>query len=280
MTRNAFLLLFGLFPLSGFATVDSPLVQGLAGASRVGIPREGLFSNPASLAFLSEAFAFLHYQVPRVPDYNAGGRGLNVGIYDGGDKNWKGAFGYSRVAKARILANRQSYIDRREFRFAAAHAVTGNILAGMAARLTKIQNVPSPANFLEGDLGAIFPVFGDMRGGLTLENLLDKEDEAPRTLGAGLSYSLGYGFQLMADGYRLMNGTKAGERGWSLAIEGSLTAGFMARAGLSEEAYRALKGWSAGLSWLGPRVSFDYALKSVGSGPKEKTHIFGLTMML
>jgi hypothetical protein len=99
-------------------------------------------------------------------------------------------------------------------------------------------------------------------------------------MGVGANYSFGYGFILYADGYRLMSGTKTGERGWSLAAELGLSGSFFARAGMFEEAYRGNKGWSVGISWLGPRASVDYAMKIAGKGPLERSHIFGLTLAL
>ncbi|HEY8279991.1 MAG TPA: hypothetical protein VIH99_10220 [Bdellovibrionota bacterium] len=283
MTRNAFLLfvLAGLF-LGGsisFATVDSPMVQGMGGANRFGVPREGLFANPASLAYLDSAFGFFHYQMPKIPDFNSKGRAFSVGLYDGGT-NIKGAFGYSRVAKARISNNRQSYIDRSEFRFGSAHSITGNVMGGMAFRWIKNHNEPNYERFLEGDLGALFPLFADIRGGLTLENVFSREGDSPRTLGGGAVYAFGSGFQLMADGYRIMTGVKEGERGWVLAGDVALAGDFSVRAGLFEEAYTALKGWSWGVSWAGPRASFDYAMKTMGKGPTERSHTLGMTLAL
>ena len=96
-------------------------------------------------------------------------------------------------------------------------------------------------------------------------------------MGLGAAYSLGHGITLFADGYRLMRGSREGERGWALASELTLSGSFKARGGLFEEAYRAFKGWSLGLSWMGPRASFDYTMKTAGTGPREKTHIFGMT---
>ncbi|MGZ6423316.1 MAG: hypothetical protein ACXWSR_20470 [Bdellovibrionota bacterium] len=255
-------------------------MQGLAGATRAGVTREALFSNPASVANIENTFGFFHYEMPKIPDYNAGGRSFNAGLYDGGDKTWKGGFGYSRIAKARIINNHQGYIDRREFRFSSGHEIYSGVTGGIAGRYIKNYNDSDSGSFLEADAGVLFPLFNDLHGGLTFENILNREDETPQTIGAGAAYSFGYGIQVIADGYRLMSGTKNGERGWSLAGELGLTGDVLARAGIFEEAYRGLKGWSLGASWIGPRIQLDYALKTAGKGPKEKSHIFGLTMSL
>jgi hypothetical protein len=263
------------------ATADSPVVQSLGGAGRAGIPREALFSNPAAVAQVNNSFGFLHYSIPKIADYNAGGRAYNVGIYDGGSQRWKGGFSYSRVSKANIVrGGQQGYEDRSEIRFATGHAVWNNLLAGLQTRYIKKHSNPETGHYFDGNLGVIFPLFNDLRGGLTWENVLNKEDNLPSTIGAGATYTLGYGIVLFADGYRLMSGTREGERGWALGGELLLSGDFTARAGMFEEAYRNLKGWSLGLSWAGPRLSFDYALRTTGKGPKEKEHILGLTMAM
>ncbi len=285
MTHNAFLS--GLFLITAIiysppslATVESPVVQGLGGATRAGVPREAVFSNPASVVNVSHTFSFFHYQIPKIPDFNAGGRAFNVGMYDGGSNTWKGGFAYTRTSKATVVNKRQSYLDRSDFRFSTGHNLFGSIDGGFATRWTSTPEIQDGRRFFEFDLGILFPLFGDLRGGLTYENLLNKEDSSPATIGAGASYTLGYGINLLADGYRLMSGTKEGERGWALAVELSLAGNFLARAGIFEEAYTAVKGWSLGASWLGPRASFDYALKTRGQGPKEKIHVLGLTLAL
>jgi hypothetical protein len=158
------------------------------------------------------------------------------------------------------------------------HEIAGGITGGLATRLIKNYNASDSGSFLEGDLGILFPLFKDLHGGITLENILNREDELPQTVGIGAAYSLGYGIQVLADGYRLMSGTKNGERGWALAGELGLTGSLLARGGLFEEAYRGLKGYSFGASWMGPRMQLDYAYKLTGKGPKEREHIFGLTI--
>jgi|GEM_PF-5456767 len=256
------------------------MVQSMGGAGRAGIPRESLFSNPAAVAQIDNSFGFMHYSIPKVPDFNAGGRAYNVGIYDGGNTHWKGGFGYSRVSKANVTRGRQGYEDRSEFRFATGHAIAGNITGGLLTRYVKTHSNPESSRYFEGTLGILFPIFADLRGGLTWENVFGKEDHLPSTVGVGAMYGLGYGIMAYADGYRLMGGSRTGERGWALGGQLGLTGDFSIRAGLFEEAYRYMKGWSVGLSWAGPRASFEYAIRTAGTGPKEKEHIFGMTIVL
>lgn len=175
MTLNAFrslipviIILTGL-PQQGFATVDSPVVQSLGGAGRAGIPREALFSNPAAVASVSSTYGFVHYSLPKIPDYNAGGRAFNLGIYDAGNETWKGGFSYSRSSKAVLSPSKgQSYEDRSEFRFATGHAITRDIVGGLSTRYSKKHSGPESSRFVEFGLGALFPIFNDLRGGVNL----------------------------------------------------------------------------------------------------------------
>jgi hypothetical protein len=256
------------------------VVQGLGGATRAGVTREVVFSNPASAAYLSANSAFYNYEIPSLPDYNAGGRAWNVGLVDGADPLWKGALDYSRTSKARIFDGQQGYVDRSEIRAALGHELYGPVAAGINGRMIKNYNDPGSPSFFEGDVGLMAPLFGDLRGGVTFENVMNREDEYPQTVGAGLNYNLGYGFSVIADGSRLLSGSRSGARGWSLAGEAGLAGDFTLRGGLFQEAYRGLKGWALGLSWLGPRASFDYAYKVVGSGPRERAHVLGLTLAM
>jgi hypothetical protein len=280
MSRNAFLILAALYSYPSFATPDSPIVQGLAGATRAGVAREAVFSNPASVNLITTNFAFYHYEIPSIPDYNAGGRAFNVGLYDGAEPDLKAAIDYSRISKARIFAGQQGYIDRSEIRLALGHALVGPLVAGVNGRLVKNYNDPGSASFFEGDAGLATPIFTDLRAGLTFENILNREDENPQTVGVGAAYNVGYGIQVVADGSRLMQGSKSGAKGWSLAGEFGLANDFSVRGGIFREAYRGFKGWALGLSWAGPRMSLDYAFKSVGGGPTEHSHILGMTLVM
>jgi hypothetical protein len=280
LSTLAFLALASI-PLQGFATVDSPVVQSLGGAGRAGLPREALFTNPASVALNTSTFGFMHYSLPKIPDYNAGGRAYNVGIYDAGNQTWKGGFSYSRSSKAVLTpAKTQGYEDRSEFRFVTGHAITGNIIGGLQTRYSKKHSGPESSRFVEFGLGVLFPLFADLRGGLTWENILGREDHLPSTIGLGATYSLGFGVNLFADGYRLMGGRREGERGWALGGEVAMAADFKGRVGLFEEGYRGFKGWSVGASWSGPRASFDWAMRTAASGPKEREHVLGMTLAL
>jgi len=77
-----------------------------------------------------------------------------------------------------------------------------------------------------------------------------------------------------------MKGTMKGNRGWAVGAETALGDSFRLRTGRFQESVRRMKGWSVGLSWKGPRASFDYAMRTTGQGPKERDHILGMTVAL
>jgi hypothetical protein len=280
MTRFVIpLLALFLGPTFSFATADSPVVQGLGGAGRAGVPGEALFSNPASAALLTQSAAFLYFQKPRISDWNAGGRGYAVGVYDGQNPAAKGALGFVRTSRARIdRQGNQTFEDRSDYRFTIASSVWSNVMGGLQTRYVTRRSGAESRRFFNTDLGTIFPVYTDLMAGVTYENAFHKEEETPPTVGVGLSYSLGFGIRLLGDGYRLMKGEHKGERGWAAGGELSLASDFKVRFGRFQEAYRRLKGWSLGASWVGPRASFDYAMRTTGSGPQERDHMLGMVV--
>lgn len=281
MTRNVFIL-FALAALHAdlcFATADSALLQGLGGAGRAGIPKESLFSNPAAAAFLTDSSGFVNYVKPKIPDFNAGGRGYSVGIYDGEQGDWKGAFGYTRSSRAVLQNSRQAYEDRSDLRFILARQLGGSLVGGGQVRYVKTRAGANEEKFIQGDLGTIFQLSGDMRVGITYENILkQRPGEIPPTLGGGVQYALGFGIETFADGTRQMSGPRKGDKGWAAGAQAPLAAGFVARAGKFQEGVRRLKGWSLGLGWIGPRTTFDYSLRTAGTKNRERDHLFGMNV--
>ena len=289
MTRNVILLFYSVFcgaffllPASSFATADSPVVQGLGGAGRAGLPNEALYSNPAAVGLLNQSYSFLMYEKPRIPEWNAGGRAYAIGAYDGTNEAVKGAFGYLRTSMARVdAAGRQGYVDRSEYRLALGRPVWSGVIAGLQARYVTRRTGPDGRSFFDGNLGAIFPVYSGFIGGVTYENAMNEEADRLPTAGVGVTYGFASsGIQLYGDGTRIMKGALKGQRGWALGGEISLAGDFRLRAGRFQDGQRRRKGWSIGASWAGPRASFDYAMRTSGSDPKERDHIFGMTVAL
>lgn len=279
MTRNAFLsvTLFFLASTSCFATAETPVVQGVGGGGKAGIPSEANFSNPAAVAFLTQSAAFYFYQKSQIPDWNAGGKYYGIGAYDGASTHVKGSFVYLRNSRARISrTGTQVYEDRTEYRFAMGVSAYRDLKLGIQPRYIVRNTGETNTKIFDGDVGAIYPLYKDLVGGITYENLLNKEGEKAPTMAAGAVYSFSKEFQIYADGMRLMKGLNKGDRGWGIGAELGLWGDLRLRGGKFLDVYKRKRGWVAGASWTGPRTSFDYALRSTGTGPKEKDHTLAL----
>lgn len=284
MTRNVFILLalvvFSLSSRLSFATADSAVLQGLGGAGRAGIPKESLFSNPAAAASLTESVGFVNYTKAKIPDFNAGGRSYTVGMYDGGQETLKGGLAYVRSSRAVLENNRQGYEDRSEFRFTMASPIGKSTQAGAQVRYITKRQGAAETKFFQGDLGLILPLFQDFRAGITYENVVQRAGEKPGTAAVGVNYALGFGIAAYADGTRQMAGANKGDKGYNLGAQTEVVGGFVIRGGKFQDGYRRLKGWSMGAGWVGPRASFDYALRTTGTKNRERDHIFGMTISL
>jgi hypothetical protein len=277
VTQSALAFIVSLaIPTSGFATALPPVLQGLGGAGRGGVAKESVFSNPAATGLLNDASAYFYYEMPSVPDFDAGGRAYGLGISDGGT-NIKGAFAYVRSSRARIGDGGQDFEDRKELRFSSGFQVGEGIYAGFGTRY--VWNAPNGdySRFFQSDIGVLFPLFAGLTAGITYENIFNRSDDLPPTIGLGGKYPLGAGFTAFADGYRLMNGKRKGERGFSLAMEMAVWGDFTLRGARFQDGLRLIKGWSGGLTWAGPKFSLDYAFRVAGTGPREKDHTFGLS---
>ena len=281
MTRKLYFLLLPLLSSSlSFATADSPVVQGLGGGGRAGVPKEALFTNPASAALLTASSFYLSYTKPSIPDWNAGGRSWSAGSYDAGSPEMKGGLGYSRISRARIDGTVQGYDDRTDIRFVVARPIYERVLVGANARYITKRTSVDEAKFFRADLGAIFPIFSDLRGGLTYENIFERAGEPPGTVGAGLFYPFGFGLGLFADGTRKMEGGMRGDKGYALGAEMGVSGDMQFRAGRFLDGHRRLKGWAMGFSWVGPRLSLDYSFRLTGKSPRERDHIVGVNVTL
>jgi hypothetical protein len=280
MTRNIILLalVFFFHNSPSFASGDSAVLQGIGGAGRAGVPKESLFTNPAGAAFLTDSTGFVSFTKPSIPDFNAHGRVYSAGIYDGGQADWKGAFGYIRSSRAVLANSQQAYDDRSELRFTLARPISDGIAMGVQGRYVKTRNGTAETKFFQGDVGAILPIATDVRAGVTYENISRRPGELPPTLGAGILYNLGSSLQLFLDGTRQLGGDHSGDKGWNGGLQSAFMGGLVGRVGKFQDGVRRLKGWTLGGSWIGPRTSLDYAMRTTGTSKRERDHIFGLSV--
>ncbi|MCO5142441.1 MAG: hypothetical protein M9962_05055 [Oligoflexia bacterium] len=267
-------LLFLFFCLPVYAQESAPISQGLGGAAIVGNSKESLFSNPATVASLQTSIFTLHYMMPSVPDFNSSGRAMAVGVYDGTNGSLKGGLGYSRESYAVVRNGRQEYFDRKRFISTLAKNLWGNVEAGLRVNYYTVKNTVENKYF-DFDFGVVFPIYSEITVGLIYDNFRNKDLNNPTKSGVGVKYALGYDFVAYGDGYRYMKGSKKGERGWAVGLESKIAGDVILRAGKFQEGLDKKKGWSLGLSWVGPRTSFHYALKKISNVPNEKRHVLG-----
>lgn len=239
-----------------------------------------MFGNPAAVWMLDKSYGYFYYTKPSIVETKEGGRSWSVGVYDGENAAVKGGIGYSRTSRTRIRSGSSAYEDRSEIRTAMGLPLNGEVLGGVNVRYVTSRIVGQETKFFQGDAGVIFPLFKDMRGGITYENAVEKAGEKPRALGAGLRYGMGYGIQLSADGARILKGALKGERGWALAAETTIAGDLVIRAGRFFDASAQSKGWSLGASWASPRATFDYAMRTAKGRPHERDHVFGILIQL
>lgn len=257
---------------------DSPVVRGLAGAGRAGIPYESLFTNPAGYALVDRSQGFFYYTKSQVKDFNAGGRDLSVGLYDGENPYARAGLGYVRESRTRVVDGHRVYVDRSELRLGAGRALSAGLYGGFNGRYITRRTGAAEEKFFTGDLGLLYELQKDLRIGATYENALKKTGERPQSMALGARYQLGYGMAVMADGGRFMEDPYRDKKFWSLGGEIVMAGDLLIRGGLYRDTYLGQRGYALGLSWAGPRTAFDYSYRKSKSLPAEADHIFGISV--
>ncbi len=272
------LLLLPLFPLCTRA--NQPVHDGFSGAGRAGILREAVFTNPAALALLTGSYGFGYFTKTRLVNLDSGGRDLTVGAMDGDNEYAKAAFAYEREARAGINAAGASYFDRTQMRLGIGRMLTPSLGAGITGKYIVRRNGAAETKKMDGDAGVFYPVMNDMMLGLTYENFVNVETENPTVIGAGVKYNVIPALGLFADAARITKGNNKGKYSWSTAFEVSMMGDLFLRAGLFKDFVNGTKGKSIGLTWAGPRTSFDYSMHLIQTGVREKSQTLGVTFQL
>jgi len=273
-----FFFISSVVPISVLA--NSPVRDGFAGAGRSGIPREALFSNPAALSALETSWAFAYYTKSRMSDLDSGGRNLHLGVYDGQNELFKAGLSYSRESRAKSVATGITYIDQTELRVGGGRMLAKNISGGATVKYRTRRMGAEETKKIDGDAGILFPLFQDMFAGITYENIAFIDPENPTSINVGLKYSLMQSIGLLADATRITAGDFRGENAWALGVEFSMVSDFFFRAGLFKNTATQTRGKSFGISWVGPRASFDYAIKMAKDFPRERDHVLGISVQL
>lgn len=280
---TAKLILLGALSAS-LAWADSPRRTGLAGAGRSGITNEPLFSNPAALAYLEHSEGFGFYGFPRIKDWGAGGRQITAGIYDGENQIAKAGFAYERDARAILQSGAsRAYRDRSNFLFGLGQHITRFLDLGLTGKyIVRRDGSSESTKFFNGDVGALVKeaIIPGAQIGFTYENALNKEGELPPIAAFGVRYDILGPMAAHIDGAMATQGEYKNKKQWSYALEMGLAEEISIRGGLYQDSIGGIRGKSLGVSWQGPRTSFDYGLKISRNAPVQREHVVGMTIQL
>ena len=280
--RNCICICFLTLILSlSRAEASSPVLEGLAGAGRSGIPESSIFLNPAAIGILQNAISFFNYSKTRINDFNAGGKDYSLGIYDTTNTFAHAGFAYERESRATVTNNgAQGYADNSKLRFGLARELADGLIAGVTPRYVINKSPSGDTKFFTGDAGIIFNLAADMRAGITYENASQQVGERPPTLAGGLNYGLGFGVGLYGDYGSAMQGPLKNNKLWSLGAELAMFSDIVLRGGLYRDAIIGQRGAALGLSWAGPRLGLDFAMKTTYYAPIERDVSFGLVIKM
>lgn len=256
-----------------------PHTIALGGGGRAGIGKESLFSNPAGVALLQQNTAFIGYSKSALPDLGAGGRVQIAGVYDGTSAFGRGGISYIRESRRRATEGRSPYIDKTNIRTVFGRQVIGNLLAGAKVNYTMDRANGLKSDYVYGDFGLIYPIFKDLPLGLVLENVLDRAGEKPRTLAAGVRYDILGPLQVNLDYGRVLSPNQKGEQEWSAAGELTVFTELVLRYAHFYDGINEKRGWSAGAAWNSPRTAFEYAYRETRYAPRERDHVFGISVL-
>jgi hypothetical protein len=219
--------------------------------------------------------------MPRIRDWNGAGKQLTLGAYDGTNVYAKAGFAYERDARDELAAGgTKLYRDRNTYRFGLGRMIGKNLALGATGRYVNRRDGGAEEKFFDGDVGAMFKAFSDMQAGVTYENIGFRSGELPPIIGAGLHYLVTDSVVAMVDYGRVFKGTQKNEHQWNYAVELNMTEGFVMRGGMFQDNVRGLRGTAMGLSWQGPRTSFDYGVRSTRRAPVQREHLFGVTVQI
>lgn len=279
--RKFFLLVLGLIILPANSWAVAPRKLGFAGAGRSGILQEALETNPAALAYLDKSLGFGYIGMPRIKDWQAGGRQLHVGVYDGENQYLRAGFSFEKDSRAILLANgARGYRDRTTFKFGGGAHATSFMDLGATVKYVRWRDGGPEQKYMDGDIGALLKVFKGTQLGLTYENLGYRADELPPTLGAGIRYDILGPTAVLVDGAYALKGDLKDKKQWSYGMELGLSDELIGRGGIFQDSINGLRGYAAGFSWQGPRTSFDYGLRISRHAPVQREHVLGMTVQL
>ncbi len=272
------LLVSSIFLVAGDAFAIVPQIVGLGGRGTAGIPKDALFSNPAAVAGLRTHRVFYSYAQSKIRELGAGGRIWTTGVYDGKSKIAKGGLAYIRESRRRLIGGASPYLDSQTIRSVIGRPVGKNLIAGITVNYKmKLENEETE-NYFTSDVGVIYPLSRALPAGLKVENALDREGERPRNVVLGVSYKLTGPLKVVADYGKTVSEFADDKQLWSLATEVIVFKELIIRGALFRDEIDSIRGTALGVSWNGPRTSFEYALRTTRGAPRERDHVLGVNL--
>lgn len=277
VVRIFLLTIFLVFPeYNAYANV--PQIVGLGGGGTSGVPKDALFSNPAAVAGLTTHRAFYSYSQSKIRELGAGGRVWATGVYDGKGKLAKGGLSYIRESRRRLIDGESPYLDSQTVRGVVGRAVWKNLISGVTVNYKMKRENDETENIFTTDVGFIYPMLRTLPVGLKVENVTDHEGERPRNAVLGISYKLTGPLKVVADYGKAFSNFNDGDSLWSVAAEVTVFKELIIRGALFHDQIDAIRGTTLGISWNGPRTSFEYALRMTRGTPRERDHVLGVSL--
>ena len=265
---------------AAYSTGYSPKKTALAGAGRSGVLSESSFVNPAALANLKVSEVFAYYAKSRISDWNAGGKAMVFGAYDGENEFIHAGIAYVKEARVRLVNKANTYADRNEVRMSFGHSLSDTIDIGFTAKYITRRNLGEETKLFNGDIGMLLQLFGDFPVGITYEDFLERSGERPPVLSVGGSYRIWEEMSLYFDGGTVTKGLLKNKKSWAIGAELPLMGEILLEGGIFSDAVVGMKGKSIGVMWQGPRTTFHYALRLSNGAPVERDHVFAISIQI
>ncbi len=282
--RNKFkiLLLLAAFsagPGALASDFQSPRTAALGGAGHAApLLNDGIYLNPSYSSFLPTYSFATPYSPFSGPAYGATtdfhGRMYNLSILDGRAELFQAGAGYTVRQDGAFL------------HFGASKSLLKTLGVGLGA---KFFMSPDHSNTQDGTLSVSFVATPWFQTALIIDNLAQtqtgKNHGLYREIILGTKFNLQGKLMAYFDPHFIPDLPNAGVFGHELGLEVSVFQDLYARFGNFRNANvpaEALNGngWTLGMGWVAPRISFDYGYQHVVDPHSAGVHTFGATLYL
>lgn len=219
---------------------------------------EAAFLNPASIYFFQQSS--LYYQqgsskmkeasAERESDYKDGEN--QTFLITDTSSALKGAFSYQTQS--------EDGDSRKRFTSSASSNWGKNMSVGVLYRYTE-EDAQDHEVYHQGVLGITYIHSKQLTFGAILVDpfLANKEDAL---LGGGLQYTLTQNFIVIADAGANYNDDPEDNKFWRAAAQAQFFKSFYLKYGRFEDDITKLRGYSYGVSWVGPKLAVEYAYRN------------------